>query len=99
MRISSSDLINLPVFTEGGRNLGRVHSFDIDIESFIITRFYVKTNLTFRDLLGNLSHEQLIIAPSQVISISQEKMVVKDGVVKEPKAELGKIKLASPLAE
>lgn len=96
MKISSNDLINLPVFTQGGQNLGRVYSFDIDIDidNQTVTCYYVRTGL-----IKGLWHQQLAIAPGQIISITKEKMVVKDSAAKEPKANLGKIELARPIAE
>ena len=83
MKIQSSDLINLPVYTQGDQHLGRVDSFAIDIDNHQITHYHVKIGL-----IKGLRHQQLIIAASQVISISKEKMVVEDNVVKEPVADL-----------
>ena len=91
MKILSSDLINLPVFTQSGQYLGRISDFEVDIESHTVSRYYVKTGL-----IKGLWHQQLMIAPSQVISISKEKMVVEDNVRKMPEAELESIKIASP---
>ena len=88
MKISSSDLINLPVFTESGSYLGRVASLDVDLDSYLIKHFYVKTGL-----IQGLWHEQLMIAPSQVASISKEKMIVEDGV-KKGEAKLKKVQLS-----
>ena len=91
MKILSSDLINLPVFTQSGQYLGRISDFEVDIESHTVSRYYVKTGL-----IKGLWHQQLMIAPSQVISISKEKMVVEDNVRKMPEEELESIKIASP---
>jgi len=83
MKIQSSDLINLPVYTQGGQHLGRVDSFAINIDSHQITHYHVKTGL-----IKGLWHQQLVIVASQVISISKEKMVVEDNVTKEPAVDL-----------
>lgn len=83
MKIQSSDLINLPVYTQSGQHLGRVDSFEVDIDTHAITHYYVRTGL-----IKGLWHEQLIIDQSQVISISKEKMVVEDNVSKEPAVDL-----------
>lgn len=82
MRISSSDLINLSVCTQAGQHLGRVDSFEVDIDSRTISKYHVKTGL-----IKGLWHQKLIIDQSQVISISKEKMVVEDIVSKEKAAD------------
>ena len=79
MKILSSDLINLPVYTQSGQHLGRVDSFEVDIEAYTIIKYNVRTGL-----IKGLWHQQLVIDPSQVISISKEKMVVEDNVGKKP---------------
>ncbi|OGY49478.1 MAG: hypothetical protein A3J65_03640 [Candidatus Buchananbacteria bacterium RIFCSPHIGHO2_02_FULL_45_11b] len=94
MKISSNDLINLPVFTQSGQNLGRVYSFDLDIDNNAVVSYYVRTGL-----IKGLWHQQLIISPRQVISISKEKMVVEDSAAKEPKASLGKVELVGSGAD
>ncbi len=78
MIISSSDLINLPVFTKGGEHLGRVASLDVDIDTHEVRHYYIKTGL-----IKGLWHEQIMIAPSQVVSITAEKMIVEDLVGSE----------------
>jgi len=82
MIIQSGDLINLPVYSQSGQNLGRIDSFEIDLDSHTIIRYHVRTGL-----IKGLWHEQLLIAQSQVISISKEKMVVEDNIIKEPAAD------------
>lgn len=94
MKIQSSDLINLPVYTQSGQHLGRVDSFEVDIDSHTITHYHIKTGL-----IKELWHEQLVIASSQVVSISKKKMVVEDNVKKEPASEMGKATLATPVAK
>jgi len=90
MKISSSDLINLPVYTQSEQHLGRVDSLDIDINAHTITHYHVRTGL-----IKGLWHQQLIIAQSQVVSISKEKMVVEDNVGKKPAIDL----VVSPVAK
>lgn len=93
MAFSSSDIANLPVYTVSGQHLGRVSSFDVDIESgtMVITHFYVRTGL-----IKELWHEQLIIHKSQVVSIDRDKMVVEDGVLREPATDLKDATFAAP---
>ena len=91
MRILSSELINLPVYAQNGQNLGRIDSFEVDVDAHTILRYHIKTGL-----IKGLWHEQLVVAQSQVISISKTKMVVKDGVIKKPALSLKKARMASP---
>ena len=91
MKIQSNDLINLPVYTQSGQHLGRIDSFDIDLETHTITHYYVKTGL-----IKGLWHQQLIIHKSQVISITEKKMVVEDNIKRQPEAELRKVGIATP---
>ena len=91
MKIQSSDLINLPVYTQSGQHLGRVDSFEVDIDNHTITHYHIKTGL-----IKGLWHQQLVIVSSQVISISKEKMIVEDNVKKEPISEMEKATLATP---
>ncbi|MFA6215302.1 MAG: PRC-barrel domain-containing protein [Patescibacteria group bacterium] len=94
MIISGSDLINLSVYTQSNKNLGRISDFEVDIEAHAIRCYYVKTGM-----IKGLWHQQLMISPAQVISVSKEKMVVEDSAAKQPEAELKKVKLASPITE
>ena len=94
MLISSSDLINLPVYTKGGRHLGRIVSFDINIDTNLVAAYYVKTGL-----VKGLWLQQLCISPKQVISISKEKMIVEDMAVTKNAPSLGEIELAAPGAK
>ena len=96
MKISSNNLINLPVYTQAGDHLGQVDSFEINIDTRQIENYHVKTGS-----IKGLWHEQLVINHSQVVSISDEKMVVEDSTKKQPAAGsgLGGVKLASPATE
>ena len=88
--------MNLPVFTASGRHLGRVSSFDLELEAgaIMITHFYVRTGL-----IKGLWHEQLVIHKNQVVSIDREKMIVEDAATKETVADLKDISLVAPATE
>ena len=94
MQISSSDLINLPVYTQLGAHLGRIAAIDIDIETHAITHYHVRTGL-----IRGLWHQHLLIHPTQVISINAQKMVVDDTVGKKNTEPLQKTRLAPTLAK
>lgn len=78
MLISSKHLYNLSVETESGEKLGQVAEFDLDIDSQKIWRYYIKPSL----IRGGFLKESLIIHHRQVISITKDKMIVMDNVVK-----------------
>jgi len=88
MIILSSDLINLPVYTQSGQHLGRVDSFEVNIDTQAISCYHVRTGL-----IKGLWHQQLTIAPNQVVSINKEKMVVADNASRQP---IGEVELAIP---
>ncbi len=89
----SEELSNLPVYTQSGEHLGKVASFDFDVDMHIIEHYYIKTGL-----IKGLGNEQLVVHQSQVISVSKEKMVVEDNIVKERSMAKG-FGLVSPATE
>lgn len=90
MNLKKNELINLPVLTKSGQTLGRVSDFEIDSLSQKILKYYVKSNSLIKGLLAR----ELMVAAEQVISITKEKMVVEDNLVKEPGLLRRKAKLA-----
>jgi sporulation protein YlmC with PRC-barrel domain len=83
MIISSSDLINLPVFTQNGQHVGKVDSFEINLETNAVSQYFIKTGL-----IKGLWHQQLMVSPSQVISIDKEKMIIADNCISRPAKEI-----------
>ena len=81
MNLSSKDLINLPVYTESGKFLGKVVSFEVEQDTQQIAKYYIKAGNIAADLLGE--SKELIVAQKQVISLTEEKMVVEDIVAKD----------------
>ena len=79
MKISSQQLINLPVETESGQSLGVVESFNIDIDSQSILEYVIKPASKILELIKN----ELIISRGQVVSITAEKIIVDDNSLKE----------------
>ncbi len=82
MVIDSKTLIGLPVETRSGRSVGKVSAVEIDAETHAVTHYRVRPRQTIQGLFAN----ELIIAPSQVVSVSAERMVVEeiDGRAAEP---------------
>ena len=66
-------IIGLPVYTENNFYLGRVVKIKVDSQTNQPIQYFVKSN----NFIKNLFKRHLIINQSQVISISEEKMIVK----------------------
>lgn len=75
--ITSKRLIGLQVFTESGIFVGKVFDLEINLESHAILRYIIKSRL------GAIVAKELIITPAEIVSISAEKMIIKDGTVRE----------------
>ena len=89
MKISSKDLINLPVYTQSEDYLGKIASFEINAETQQIIKYYVKAGSLTSSFLGE--SQQLIVDHKQVLSLNEEKMVVEDlvkqGMVEDSKKQ------------
>lgn len=81
MKLTQDQLNNLPVYTKNEQFLGRIGGFEFNTETHTILKYYVAQSNFIKDLL-NLS-DKLEIASVQVISISEEKMIVEDSITKE----------------
>lgn len=77
MKISSIKLIGLIVETQSGQKLGKIESFNIDIETQSILEYIIKSS----NLVAGLIKDDLIISRGQVIDITDKKMLVDDNVV------------------
>jgi sporulation protein YlmC with PRC-barrel domain len=76
MRILDSDLRGLSVVTETGDPVGKISGFMFDIDTHSIIHYVVSKSR----LLPALLPDELIVHHSQVISVDEEKMVVKGGL-------------------
>jgi len=91
MLINSEKLIGLKVETQNGTYLGRVQSFNIDIDIQEVRSYNIKPTLLARLLgrqEGGIFSDGFIIHHKQVVSISEEKMIVLDNVVKYKKESM-----------
>ncbi len=88
MKINQQQLINLPVITESGHQLGVVENFNIDIDSQSILEYLIKPD----NLIAELINGELIISRGQVISITQDKIIVSDNISQvDPFKKINKI--------
>ena len=76
MRILDSDLRGLSVVTETGDPVGKISGFMFDIDTHSIIHYVVSKSR----LLSALLPDELIVHHSQVISVDEEKMVIKGGL-------------------
>ncbi|MBI3626589.1 hypothetical protein HY224_00910 [Candidatus Uhrbacteria bacterium] len=72
-------LIGLPVETKSGHELGVLADLELDVDSHLVVNYHVRTS----KLLPGFFSKKLIIGRQQVIAMTEEKIVVEDGVLKE----------------
>ena len=77
MYINEQTLIRLPVFTKAGEKLGHIIDIEIDVESHQVRKYFVG---------ARFQKETYLIAPSQILEITEEKVIVEDNVMKDPAA-------------
>lgn len=82
MNISAKQLIGLDVYTYSGTKIGTVSDFIIKSDQQVIISFVVSTGF----LSGVLN-----VSPRQVISISDDKMIVDDATISEPIPEVNPV--------
>lgn len=83
--INTQQLLGLPVETQHGTALGHVVFVEIDVEQHTVRHYGVSQGGMLRRLQQLQQKEpELLIAPTQVISITAEKMVVVDLTSGEP---------------
>lgn len=73
MLIAIKKLLNLPTFTEAGTRLGVVLDVELTIESHSVHAYTVGHKV--------IGKEKYRITPAQVKSITEEKMIVEDGLL------------------
>jgi sporulation protein YlmC with PRC-barrel domain len=78
MLIRAKRLIGASVRTRSGVSVGKVVDIEIDGDDGKIRAFCVKTGL-----VQGLMEDQLIIAWSQVVSMSEREVIVEDGAVEQ----------------
>lgn len=79
MRISDAQIRGLAAVTESGTRLGTVDGMVIDVDSQSVVQYSVSRS----GLLSSLLPGSLIVAASEVVSIDDKRMVVRDESVSE----------------
>lgn len=88
MLFKVKQLLHLPVITESGEKLGVVRDIELDVESHMI-----RTYLVGQKVLGT---DKYCIVPTQVKAITEENMIVKDGVASESEQSTFRTKTTTP---
>ncbi|MBU2229196.1 PRC-barrel domain-containing protein [Patescibacteria group bacterium] len=97
MQIPTKKLLRLPVFTCSGEELGKISEFGVDCDTQEVGQYFVRSS----HLIEELFSKELIINKNQVVSITEEKMIVEDLVGEEKlfaEKELRKNKAAPPVS-
>ncbi len=77
MRISDNQLLHLPVYTKSGEHFGRITRFTLDAEKQLVVEYIVAQFPYFSPFAS-----ERVIPRTAVVSITIEKMVVDDGMVR-----------------
>ena len=81
MRLNQKQLNNLPVYTRSGAFLGRIADYILDTQTHQIVQYLVGSSSWLKNILSQQA--ELLVASDQVISLSEEKMVVQDAIIKD----------------
>jgi uncharacterized protein YrrD len=87
MLISQKQLKRVIVETQNGQFLGHVVGFELETDTGVIEKYYVKARI----ILANLFENDLIINKSQIISFDLDKMIVEDAVVRSQNSKIKKL--------
>lgn len=74
MIIDDRHLIGLRVVTRAGRVVGQIKRVHINVDTHVVSHYVVG-----QGMLPNVFGNELLISPSQVLSISDKVMTVLDG--------------------
>ncbi|OGY41574.1 MAG: hypothetical protein A2Y82_01110 [Candidatus Buchananbacteria bacterium RBG_13_36_9] len=79
MLINQKQLKKVAVETQSGHFLGYISDIELETDTGVIERYYVKSLLSIPGLFKN----KLLIHKNQIISFEPGKMVVEDSAIKE----------------
>lgn len=78
MLINQKQLKRVAVETQSGQFLGYVTDFELETDSGVVEKYYVKGKMP----LAGFFETSLLINKTQIISFDENKMIVEDAVVK-----------------
>jgi sporulation protein YlmC with PRC-barrel domain len=79
MLIENKKVVGLRVVTETAQEIGKIRNFDIETDSQSIINYKISPTSLLKGILQ--VSENLIINRGQVVSISEDKMIVEDSVI------------------
>ena len=88
MLLDFSDLIDVPVETQSGDQLGKVGGLILNIETQTIYQYTVKPS----GITHLFDKQEFLVNKNQVISITKDKMVVQDGTYQQPEQKKALVK-------
>src|SRR3989338_9030915 len=77
MRYLDKAIRGVPVVTERGEKVGKLAGFVLDAAAHAVVQYVVAKSR----LLSALLPHDLLVAPDQVVSLDDERMVIRDEVV------------------
>ncbi len=80
MMLAGKQLFGLSVETLSGRPLGKIHDFALNPETHMVMQYTVRNTNPLKDFFG----KEHLVSAAQVLSLTNEKMVVEDLVIREP---------------
>lgn len=86
-------LIDKPVYTENKKKIGKVVDFVTETEGFIIMKLHVA-----RSLVKSFGTSQLIIDRSQIVQITDDRVIVKSTAIKDKSGSLKQTLLSKPVS-
>jgi uncharacterized protein YrrD len=99
MLVSQKQLKKVMVETQSGRFLGYIVGFEVETDTGVIEKYWVKGKFA----MANLWDNNILINRNQIINFDDEKMVVDDAVVKAKVSkvrkltQVGKLEKAEPV--
>lgn len=75
-------IIGLPVETQNGTHLGKIVGVDIDPKMHTVIHYHISSSTFVKKIITDT--KDILIHPSQVLSLSPKKMVVIDMHITEP---------------
>ena len=92
MQIPWEQLESIPVQTQSGQKLGVIEGVTVENNEHRVVSYEVKPST----ILAALFKKPFLIAPSEIISLTNERMIVKDSVAAyEPATNKKQTRLAS----
>lgn len=75
------EIIGLDVYEQKGVKLGKVHSYTVDVGGFSLQQIIIK-----KPLLKSFNETQLVVHRSQIVEVSNERVLVRTTAQKEQPA-------------